>query len=252
MRHMVFVFLVLAAQLAAAQPAPPPTPPPAGGEGGAAIDTPPPPTPTPSSPPANPPPARPAPPPRPMAAEHDPSAVPPDEVAIGIGFGWLFPDNIETPNTVSALIRFTSGVTLEPRVVARSTSTTMDPGVMGVPSTTDKTTDLVLAAIIRVPVVKHGRIELELLGTAGIEQHKLNPDGPDNDTTSNSLFLGWGVGIGYWLSRHWELATSAENPFLTRTSTSKDIGMGMQSTETTTTFGLVFDPTVTFMIRLYH
>jgi hypothetical protein len=159
---------------------------------------------------------------------------------------------VETPNAISVLVRFTSGLTLEPRVVASQSSTTSDPGITGVPSTTDKTTDLALSALIRLPIVRHGRVQLELLGSAGFQVHKTDPDGPDNNTTTSTLGLGWGLGIGYWLSRHWELSASAENPLVTRTSTSKDIGAGMQSTDTTTTIGLVFDPTVSFMIHLYH
>jgi hypothetical protein len=244
MRHLVSAFiLMLSAGLAAAQPAPP-APTPSGGDG-PVVDPPP-------NPPPSPTPLKATPAPRPVMAERDPNAVPPEELVVGIGFGWSIPDNVETPNAVSVRVRFPSGLTLEPRLVAQSTSTTMDPGIPGVPSTTDKMTDLVLAALLRVPVIKQGHINLEFLGAAGVEQHKNDPDGPDNTNSTSTVFLGWGVGISYWLSRHWQLSASAENPFVTRTSTSMDIGAGMQSTNTTTKFGVVFDPTVTFMIHLYH
>lgn len=166
----------------------------------------------------------------------------------------MLPDNVETPNTVSAVLRLPSGLTFEPRVILQSTSKTTDPGIPNVPSTTDKTSDLQVALLVRYPIVHHGRFELELLGAAGISQHKVNPDGPDNDTTTNTQSLDWGVGIGYWFSRHWALSVEALNPLLSHTSTESPngLGMGMNQTNTTTTYGIVFDPTIAFLIHLYH
>jgi len=97
-------------------------------------------------------------------------------------------------------------------------------------------------------------LSLELVGSAAISQHKVNPDGPDNDTTTNMQALGWGLGINYWLSRHWALSAIALNPLLSHSSTESPngLGMGMTQTDTTTTYGIVFDPSISFLIHLYH
>jgi hypothetical protein len=190
--------------------------------------------------------------PAPRAVEHDTDSVVPEELAVGIGFGWTFPQSLENPNTVTANVRFPSGLTLEPRIVLQNQETTVDPGVPGGMSTTDKVSDLAVALLVRYPVMRHGRFELELQGAAGVSRHKVDPDGPDNETTTSSQVISWGIGVNYWLSRHWALLASASNPLLARTSEEKPDGLGDTMTTTSTTYGIVFDPTVSFVIQLYH
>src|SRR5438876_732375 len=104
---LLVVSLVGAARIAAAQPSPPQPPPPpvdsTTGTTGTGPDTT---TPTPPTPPT--------PPPPPPHVEHaaDSEQYAPTELTFAIGVGYEFKTSLETPNIVSARVRFPSGLTL--------------------------------------------------------------------------------------------------------------------------------------------
>lgn len=236
------VALVVTTGVAAAQPSPPPPPPDTvGGTVGGTVDV----TPTP--------PPQPPPPPQPMMHHHDMEAadpVRPEELAVAIGIGYTFPDSLETPNTTSARLRLVSGLTFEPRVTISSSSQGMDTGAGT--STNDTTTVLSIGTLLRYPLVKHGRVDFELLGSAGFSTTKHDPPGDYNTQTNNSIELGWGIGVGAWLSHHWQLSLSAVNPVVTYTSQTTETGPTTHTHVSTTEIGVQFDPVVILMIHLYN
>lgn len=240
MRSFAFVFVVSLVGTAAAQPSPPP---PVDSTGQPDVN----PTPPPTPPPAPPPP--PTPPPRieqPVERDHDR----PEALAVAIGVGYEFKTNLDTPNIVSVRFRLPSGLTFEPlfKVQNSSTDTQTQPN----PTTSSSTTELAIGSLVRYPLAEHGKIDFELLGSLLVDTTKVNPDGPDNDTRTTTLALGWGLGIGYWITRHWELSFDAANPLFEYSKTSQQTSSTTQMTSATTEFGLVFDPTVALMIHLYN
>ena len=220
--------------LAAAQPTPPP------GDGTGTTDI----TPTPPTPPPTPPP-----PPVMHAAPEAAAPVRPSEIAFAIGLGYLFPDNLETPNTTSVRLRLVSGLTFEPRVTVSNSSTDMD---LPAGQTTDTTSKVGLSTVVRIPFITHGHVDFELLGSAGLSNTKHNPQGDYNTNTVSTLELGWGIGIGYWITHHWQLSFSAENPLITYTSTKQETGPTTSMTTKTTDVAVIFDPIVLVMIHLYN
>ncbi len=238
--------LVAAARVASAQPntGQPPPPPIDSTTGTTGTGTPPGPE---NPPPPPPPPPAPAP---VMVHDAEPSEYAPAELAFGIGFGYQFKTNLETPNTVTASVRLPTGFTLEPFVVIRNTSDTTQN--QPAPSMTTTTTELGLGALARFPVIRHKRTEFQILGSAALDTTKTHPDTPDSDVRATSVGLGWGVGVAFWITHHWQLTFDAANPILTYTSTSTQTGPMTEDKKSTTDFGLIFDPTVTVMIHLYN
>lgn len=242
--HALALLAAAAAPRAASAQAPPPSepPPPAG-------PTEPPPAPTPA-PTATPPrPATPPPsqllPPRAVddGAEHRPS-----ELSIAIGLGYRLPTSLQTPNLTSVRLRLASGLTFEPRFVLAGSSQDVDAG----PSTTDKSSEIGLGALARFPVVRHGRVDLEVLGGLDVNREATRPETPDMDLTVTTFNASYGVAIGTWINRHWQVSLSAANPVLTNTRRDEHMGLGTSTVTTTRTFGVIFAPSVSVMVHLYH
>jgi hypothetical protein len=238
--------VVATAGVASAQPntgAPPP--PPIDSTTGGATTAPPPDT-TPPPPPPNPTPP-------PMMHHHEemePNEAAPAELAFGIGFGYQFKTDLQTPNIVSAAVRLPTGMTFEPLLLVRNTSDTQQNEPAS--SMTTTTTELAIGTLLRVPVIKKARTEFQVLGTAVLDTTKTHPDTPDSDTRATSIGLGWGIGVALWITHHWQLTFDATNPILTYTATSMQTGPSTEDKRSTTDFGLIFDPTVSVMIHLYN
>jgi hypothetical protein len=235
---LAFLSILAGARVASAQPGPggspdAPTPPP----DGTTVTTPPaPPTPPP------------APPPEPVAAEQH--AMRPEGFSVGMGLGWDLPTSIQQPNVTSVRFRLASGLTIEPIFTLAGTSTSSDngPGT----NTTDKTGDLALAAVVRIPHRIHDRVDLELVGAAGVGLHTDDPMGDNNNTTTSDVRVSWGLGLEYWLTGHWSVSLTATNPLLDAQHSSTQQGAGLPDHTTgTTSFGLIWDPNVVLMTHLY-
>jgi len=230
-----FALLLTMTGVATAQPGPP-QPPPVGPPVAAT------PAPAPEAPP-------PAPSPPPMAMHRDePPADPgrPAGLAVGIGIGYVFPTSLQTPNTASVRLRLPSGLTFEPQLVLATTSTKVDNGT----TTTDKQNEVTLGSLVRYPLRAHGKVDLEVVGSAAVSNRVIDPEGNDNNRTITALNFGYGVAIAYWLSPHWNLSLTASNPLLSYARTRQEVGV-TTTVNKTTTVGLVFDPQIALMIHLY-
>lgn len=237
--------LTAAGGVASAQPGPPPQPPPPPMDTTTTTTTT-----TDPAPPEQPQPP-PAPEPQPIAAAEAVDDSRPVGTSIALGFGYGLPTSLETPNRTSLRLRLASGLTFEPLVAVSNTSATMDPPIGT--STTDKVTAFGVDVLMRLPIVTHGKVDLEALGTAGFLNQKTNPDGDFNATTVTSFQLGYGVGVAYWISRHWNFSLSVTNPLVEYRQT-KNQGGGPDMTQkaSETTLGIVFVPSVFMMIHLYN
>ncbi len=233
---------------AAAQPGPAPAPPPPTGDSfGTAED------PVPSPPPDPQPQPQPQPQPRavPAATQPEPEHTDrPSTFAIGLGLGYGLPTSLESPNRTSARLRLISGLTLEPMLSLASTSQNNEQEPA--PETEDKITEFGVSVLVRYPVITHGHVDLEALGSLGFTNNKNNPDGDFNTVTTNTFGIGWGVGIGYWLSRHWQLSMSVTNPLIQHSSSKRQVAQDTSTKSSETTLGVIFVPQVSAMIHLYN
>lgn len=232
---------------AAAQPGPAPAPPAPMDTFGSTETDPVPPEPTPEPEP------QPQPQPRAMPAvtQVEPAQTDrPSTFALGLGLGYGLPTSLETPNRTSARLRLASGLTFEPLLSIANSSETTEISMM--PEAEDKITEFGLAVLVRYPLITHGHVDLEALASAGFTNNKTNPEGDFNTTTTNTFGIGWGVGIGYWLSRHWQLSMSVTNPLVQYASTKQQVAQGISNTNSETTIGVIFTPQVSAMIHLYN
>lgn len=232
--------------IASAQPGPPPQPP---------ADTtitsdpgPPEPTPEPQPPVAQTAPAQPA-----MQTQTEASGDRPDGFAIALGLGYALPTSLQTPNITSARIRLSSGFEIEPavRIANESASNELETPAM-TDETTDKHTTFSLIALGRLTLIQRGRADFNVLASLGFTTDKTNPDGDFNTTTVNSFGLGWGIGVGYWFSPHWQLSMNVLNDLVTYSSTKTQAAMDTSMTTSTTEIGVTFAPQVFMMLHLYN
>ncbi len=225
--------------IAAAQPAPPPASPPAPPSDTAPRD-------------AEPPAPAPAMTPRPTAAapalvDPEPDPARPNGLAFGIGLGYLLPTSLQTPNTTSVRVRLPSGITLEPQLVFATTTDKVDTGA----TATNKQSEITLASIVHYPLKVHRKVDLELLGSAGLSTRRIDPNGDNNDRTITTFALGYGLGLGYWITPHWNLSLSASNPLLSYARSRQEMTADQTTVNSSTTLGLVFSPDVALMIHLF-
>lgn len=173
----------------------------------------------------------------------------PEAYSVGIGLGYRLPTELNLPNTTSVRFRLASGLTFEPLVVlGKATASTDD----GTDTEEDGVTELGLGVNVRLPLRSHRKVDFVLIGSAAVSTVTDNPEGDDNDQTTTVFGLGYGIGLDYWINPHWNLSMSASNPIVTSASSSRETGPGGPEIEqSTTTFGLIFDPTVSLMLHLH-
>jgi hypothetical protein len=174
----------------------------------------------------------------------------PSYLAIGLGLGYASPMALDMPNISSLRLRLVSGLTFEPALRISNTNSQMDAGTM---EETDKLTALALATLVRLPLVSHGKVDLEALASAGFASSKSNPEGDYNATTTNSFALGYGVAVSYWITRHFNFSMSITNPLIDYRQTKVQIGVPNMTTKSSdTTIGIIFNPDVFMMLHLYN
>jgi hypothetical protein len=203
--------------------------------------------PEPVAPVAPPPRSEPPAPPAPAPAPEDPSDNRPDGGSIGIGVGYSVPASILDPNLGSVRFRLASGLTFEPIVNLSAARSSIEVG--GLESDVEST-QITLATNVRIPLTGRGKVDLVLLGGAGVSLESVNPDGARNDTTRTSIAVAWGLGLDYWPKPRWCLSASAMNPllFLVRT---EEQGVVDDTTTTQVGAGAIFDPTLFVMLHLF-
>jgi len=228
------------------QPFPPPT-------GDAPVE----PAPQPEPPPQ---PEQPTPPPVQQTPAAAPAPAPTDEPAldqyrpsafsVGIGLGYRIHPlmTFQTPDVTSVRFRLPTGLTIEPRVVLSSSKDEHDTGM----TTKNRDSEIGFGGVVRLPWMRRGRADLEILGALDLNSAKDNPEGDDNSTRFTTFALGYGLAVNVWLWQHLNVSMSAGNSLFTIVKTRQENGIPDDVTvDTTTTFALIFDPTVLFMAHLY-
>jgi Outer membrane protein beta-barrel domain len=171
-------------------------------------------------------------------------------ISVALGIGYSTPMALDMPNISTLRLRLASGLTFEPALRISNTSSDQEAGGL---EESDKLTQFGLGALMRLPIVTHNKVDLEFLGTAGFANSKSNPEGDYNATTSTSLSLGYGVGIAYWINRHWNFTMSVTNPLVEYRTTKVQAGVpGMTAKSSDTTIGIIFVPDVFMMFHLYN
>jgi hypothetical protein len=227
--------------------------------GTAAAQTPdpqPPPNPNPDPPPVEQTPPPPPPPvkqpvfvetaPAPMAAPIDDYR--PDGFSVGIGFGYILPNSLETPNVTSARFRLASGLTFEPVLRFQQSSVEVDIGE----TSEDKETAIEIGALARYPLKRRARVDFVLLGGAFIENVSAKPEMDNADTATTRFEARYGMAVEFWVSQHWQISMSALNTIFRTERVSQEMGPATETVTTTSSFGAIYDPVISAMVHLYY
>lgn len=185
----------------------------------------------------------------PVSAPAEPEALRPTAYSVGLGVGYRFPGELNLPNVTSARFRLASGLTFEPTVVFARHTVNRDNGTTDEDDIED---EVGLGTIVRIPLRSHGKVDLDIVGSAGFDVVTTNPDGSDNTERTTVFSLGYGLGLDYWINQHWNLSFTATNPVLVSIKQSQETGTGSPDiSQSSTTFGAVFDPQIMAMIHLH-
>jgi hypothetical protein len=185
----------------------------------------------------------------PVVAE--PKVLRPEAFSIAIGIGYDIPADLQAPNVSSVRFRLPSGLTFEPRIeFARSASTT-DTGIPPDPETETTITSTELGVLVRHPLMSNGKVDFEIAGGASLARNVVNPDMADNDTTTTSFGIFYGIAVGYWFTPQVYLTLTGLNPILSTSSRAEEMGPTITVETSNTGVGLVFDPNVFAMLHLY-
>ena len=220
----------------------------------------PPPSPSPSPEPSPSPSPSPTPPPNSGFHETKEAVVPlsapvdderPQGFSVGIGFGYTFvmPMTLQSPNTASARFRLASGLTFEPIVRLQQRGVNVDVGT----SAKDKTNTIKVGALARYPLKGRGRVDFVLLGGAFVSNETHSPPMSMNqDTTTTDFSLVYGLACEFWISQHWQISLNALNELVNVHKVDEQMGTGTETVTTTSTYGAIYDPTVSALLHLYY
>jgi hypothetical protein len=189
--------------------------------------------------------------PQPMQPAMDAPAGPrPDGFSVGIGLGYDLPTTLQQPNITSVRVRLATGLTFEPLLAIGTSATSQDDG-NGM-TVTNRQTEISAAVNVRVPRKVHDRVDLVLVGAAGLGITNTNPEGDNNDTSTRALALSWGLGLDYWVGHHWAISLTGTNPLISYQWTSQQTPTGTSDpSQSTTSIGLIWNPNVTLMVHLF-
>ncbi len=171
--------------------------------------------------------------------------------SIGIGAGWNLPADLGTPNEVSARIRMASGFAIEPTAKLQVGNTTSKVDDAKVKSTGS---DLGFGAALRKPFVGRSQCDIVLIGAANFDAATTsgkNEEGAKVTDSLTTIGASWGVGVELFPRGHWSISFDAMSPVAVMATTVNKVG-DVKTTTTSTSFGLVLDPTVRLMSHIYY
>ncbi|HEX5055436.1 MAG TPA: hypothetical protein VFX02_02955 [Gammaproteobacteria bacterium] len=115
-----------------------------------------------------------------------------------------------------------------------------------------------LGAVFKYAFSRRNKMDIQFIGSLDYVRHseKLDPEGPLNsaNTTEKSLDLSYGLGVEWWFASNFSLTATATNPIYQKTSnrtTEEDIGGTVFTESNATSYGLVWDPNITFAVMTW-
>lgn len=212
------------------------------------------PTPAPAPPPVyNPTPTTPAPAPAPAAApapqpvvEDTPATARPEGTSIGLGINYLLgAAELDRPDGASVRFRMASALTFEPFVRLATHGQSQMNGDFK-----DAQNELLLGTNVRLPLKSRGKVDIvaSVGGFVGLETD--DPDGDDNNSTTTSLAVDYGLGVEYWYNANWCLSFTARNPFVNYNNTSFEISD--EATVSNVDVGAIWNPLTELSLHLFY
>lgn len=169
-------------------------------------------------------------------------------LAIGVGYTFGASSDITEPNTTSVRVRLPSRLQLEAVLRLQGSSSKVDDGI---DESTNKAATFEVGAQAHFHVASREKTDLNAVGLVSFTHNRSNPEGADNNASSTSFGLGYGVEIQRWLGKHLAVSLGGYNPILSLDSSKQDTGGGDETKTSETSYGLVWDPTVRLLVHVY-
>ncbi len=192
-----------------------------------------------------------APAPAPVAA---PEPVEPDEPAtarakglsLGLGLSYVLGGaEFDRPSGASARFRLEYAITFEPFVrLATHGQSEMDGDIKNAQN------ELLLGTNVRLPLKSRGKVDLIATAGAAIGVDGNDPDGDDNNTSTTTFGVDYGLGVEYWYNANWCLSFTAKNPFLNYRSVSQEVSDNL--TTSSVDVGAIWTPTTELALHLFY
>ncbi len=167
-------------------------------------------------------------------------------MSIGFGLGWaLGAADLQAPDSASVRFRLDSGLTLEPIVrLATHGQSTADGDFK------DAQNEVLLGSNVRIPLKSRGKVDLvgQIGGAFGV--FISDPDGDNNNQTTTTFVVDYGLGVDYWFNQNWCLSFTARNPFFSLERISQEASSDL--TATNTDVGLIWNPGIDAALHLFY
>jgi hypothetical protein len=194
-----------------------------------------------------------------VQARAEEQAQAPEDLSFGIGVGFDFPADLGQPNITVASFRY-KNMQLQPFIALSDTKADeeMDDGVLT--SKDEAKQDVrMLGAAFKYAFARRNKMDLQFITSLsyGRSSESLRPEGPANDskTQTKVLDLSYGLGVEWWFASHFSMMATATNPIYTKSEirTTQEQITGIEAfTETEDrSYGLVWDPSVSFAIMTW-
>ncbi len=169
-----------------------------------------------------------------------------DGFRFGIGVGYVLPANLNSPNLTVASF-FYKGLEIQPSVVFKKTTSKSDDSVT---KSKDVQTQNGAGVTIRAPFSRRTDVDFQFIGALNYSSSMADPEGPNNKTTSKQETASYGLGLEWWFVRNFSLTATATNPLYDRTHTRADDITG-PTTTTDVSYGIVWDPKISFVLTMW-
>ena len=107
-----------------------------------------------------------------------------------------------------------------------------------------------MSAAPLTPFLEAQLLLLYRAGALGLEQISTDREAMMPDDSTMTLGLAWGVALDYWVKRHWAISMTALNPFASLSKSTTD-NAGVETSTSTNSIGIIFDPQVYLTAHLY-
>jgi hypothetical protein len=187
--------------------------------------------------------------PAPVAVRDDGDQVAnrPEGFSVGLGVGYVFPTAWRQPNLVSARFRLGGGLMIEPRFDLTNKTNKVEQGAN---SATDAQTDIDVSALVHVPLKQRGNVDLNILGGVALSYNVQDPQGDGNNITQTAIALAYGVGVNYWMYRHWSVSLTATNVLIQRNTVETESPTMPAAKQSQLDVGVIWNPQIALMVHL--
>lgn len=170
----------------------------------------------------------------------------PNDFRFGIGVGYAFPADLGTPNVTFASFYY-KGLEFQPSVVLQNSSSDHNDSVT---SQHDEETTKGVGATFKYLLARRNNVDLQFIGALNYSRISVEPEGPNNNSTSKSITASYGLGVQWWFAPRFSLTATATNPLYQSTRTvAEDVGGTTQTKDVS--YGIVWDPKISVAVMMW-